>query len=515
MTTATAPARDRAATEDARPAARWDTACFAAFLALLAWLPVPLGSNRTWALALAALGVWALLAVWTACALGAGATQHLQRLRRAAPCLAVLGALAALPALQLAAPALGLPAELATRDAFATRSFLLAALAHAGVALLVVLFARTPRRLAWMLGAVVAAALVQAVLAVGLATARASYLYLFTEFGPGGRASGTFANPDHLAGYMELGLSAGIGLLVALYGGAEGTVTTVRARGLAVLAFLLSPTMLLRVALVVLVVALVMTHSRMGNGAFFLSMLLVGAVVAVASRRLRRPALWLVASMVVIDLIVIGQWVGLDKVVDRIQDTVVATRDDARRAREGADTEALAIVAPAAQTESLQDRLQLPFAAWPLAQQRPWLGHGGGTFRLVAAPAKPGDLEMSQLYWDYAHNDYVQTAVETGYTGLALWLLLGAATAWRAARLLADRQPRTVRGVGVAGLMALSCLGLHSWVDFNLQIPANAATLTLLVALVWAAPMAAPRRAASGRARSTPAGSPAAEAAPG
>ena len=36
--------------------------------------------------------------------------------------------------------------------------------------------------------------------------------------------------------------------------------------------------------------------------------------------------------------------------------------------------------------------------------------------------------------------------------------------------------------------MALCCMGLHSMVDFNLQIPANAMTLVLLMGLVWAMP---------------------------
>ena len=67
-------------------------------------------------------------------------------------------------------------------------------------------------------------------------------------------------------------------------------------------------------------------------------------------------------------------------------------------------------------------------------------------------------------------------------------LLLAAASAWRAARMLPDDQPRLTRGIGVAALTALCCMGLHSVVDFNLQIPANALVFTTLLALVWAVP---------------------------
>jgi len=44
-------------------------------------------------------------------------------------------------------------------------------------------------------------------------------------------------------------------------------------------------------------------------------------------------------------------------------------------------------------------------------------------------------------------------------------------TMMRSLRLLRDRQPRLSQGVGAATLMALLTIGLHSFVDFNLQIP--------------------------------------------
>ena len=54
--------------------------------------------------------------------------------------------------------------------------------------------------------------------------------------------------------------------------------------------------------------------------------------------------------------------------------------------------------------------------------------------------------------------------------------------------LISDGQTGLKRGIGVASLMALSCLGLHSLVDFNRQIPAHAPTFAVLLSLVWVAP---------------------------
>jgi len=64
------------------------------------------------------------------------------------------------------------------------------------------------RRTSWLLGSVVGAGVLQAAIAIGLHSTGASYDYLFMDFQQGGRASGTFPNPDHLAGYMEICLSA-------------------------------------------------------------------------------------------------------------------------------------------------------------------------------------------------------------------------------------------------------------------------------------------------------------------
>ena len=219
----------------------------------------------------------------------------------------------------------------------------------------------------------------------------------------------------------------------------------------------------------------------MGNGAFFLALLLVGSLVAARSRRLRRPALWVVASMALVDVFIIGQWVGLERVVQRMQATAVVNAP--------AETVVFGrapVNAPQPREESLQQRLEVPKLSLQLVALKPWFGHGGGTYYTAIPPFKHGGLPQ---YWDQAHNDYVQVASDTGLVGLALWLAAGVATAWRAWQLLPDRRHGSMhRDFSVAALMALACMGMHSMVDFNLHIPANALTFTVLLAAVWAVP---------------------------
>ncbi len=483
------------------PGPWWDRVAFGGLLLALVWAPLPLGSNRPWAVGVLASLLCLLVALYLLGAVHGGHARFRGRLLAAAWSLGLMGCFALLLLGQLSAPA-WLQAPLHTMDAFQTRIYLLTTLAYLAAALLVALCVGTARRVTLLLVAVLAAGVLQAVIAVALYSAGASYQYLFTDFAQGGRVTGTFVNPDHLAGYLELCLSAGLGLMLAQFGGGQQQVRGWRQKVVSALTFMLSAKMLLRLMLVVMVVALVMTHSRMGNGAFFLALLLVGGLVAVVSRRLRRPALWLVASMALVDLVIIGQWVGLDRVVERLQDTAESSVLDASAPTAPGiiSSTALGVIAPLHREDSIQERLRVPVLSLPLVAQQPWFGHGGGTYFLSLPAIKPAGFPH---LWDHAHNDYVEVAVDTGWVGLALLLALATATAWRALRMLSDSAPRLNRGVGAAALTALSCMGLHSLVDFNLQIPANAITLVVLLALVWITPMSAtlPAGAAAPRRR--------------
>ena len=84
---------------------------------------------------------------------------------------------------------------------------------------------------------------------------------------------------------------------------------------------------------------------------------------------------------------------------------------------------------------------------------------------------------------DYSHNDYAQALAETGIIGgvlvlSALLLFLFSMRAHLAAGLVSEPSWIVVGAyVGCIGLL------VHSWFDFNLRIPANAAWFVFLVGL--------------------------------
>lgn len=112
--------------------------------------------------------------------------------------------------------------------------------------------------------------------------------------------------------------------------------------------------------------------------------------------------------------------------------------------------------------------------------RRPLLGWGLGTFPTVY----PGYRSFyTNEFVNEAHNDYAQLLVESGVLGFGVMV-------WFLALLYRRGLPTSRRwefkwdgALSLAALLGCSGIVVHSFVDFNLQIPANAAVFYVLCAL--------------------------------
>ena len=123
--------------------------------------------------------------------------------------------------------------------------------------------------------------------------------------------------------------------------------------------------------------------------------------------------------------------------------------------------------------------------------KRPFLGWGVGAFPI----AYPGFRSFyTNFFVNQAHNDYLQLLVETGVVGfsIAIWFLV--LVFRRAAGKIRNWTESAGGALTVAAL--LGCIGIlvHSLLDFNLQIPANAALFYVLCAIAAAAPLQESKR---------------------
>jgi len=116
-------------------------------------------------------------------------------------------------------------------------------------------------------------------------------------------------------------------------------------------------------------------------------------------------------------------------------------------------------------------------------------GTGLGTFEAIYPQYQSFVTDKN---WPYAHNDYAQFLAETGLTG-GLLALLGLLIFLREAFWVGLRSGLSGTPAWIQLGAALACCGLlvHSFVDFNLHIPANAAWFSACVALaILAGPLA-------------------------
>jgi O-antigen ligase len=453
---------------------RIEKSLFWLLLAVLVWAPVPLGSNRPWAWSVLEISIFALLAGWLIL-WALGRAEPGESLRRAWPALAILGAwllwvgLSVVPMhpswvealspeaarMQHLTDAIGVKRDWMTLsvDPAASRAFLLKSLAYSALFVLLLALVNDRVRVLTLARVLVYAAVIHAIFAILAHLSNVSEEQFGTVVHHGRQASGTYVNRNHFAGYLEMTLALGIGMLIAgLSDRRSGSWKRLVSN---VIEWILSPKMVLRLALCILVIALTTTHSRMGNTAFFASLLVAGVIGIALSRHATRNTVILLTTLVVIDLAIVGSWFGVEKLAQRLEQTTM---------------------------QEIEEREEPGLHTFAIVKDYPIFGSGPGTFYTTFPRYRP---ETITAFFDFAHNDYAQFAAETGLVGLGLMGFL--VTMTLAVALMAQWQRRDplMRGMSFACIMGVTSILIHSWVDFNLQIPANAMYFMVLLALGW------------------------------
>jgi O-antigen ligase len=258
-----------------------------------------------------------------------------------------------------------------------------------------------------------------------------------------GRGSGTYICPNHLAGFLEMLLP--LAVAYALVG-----------RGKALTKILLS------YAALVMVAGIIVTASR---GSFVATGLAVIGLAALllTQRSFRWPAL-----IILVVLLGGGIWAAN-------QPSFFKKRFE--NAFNSGKVE-------------LDTRYKLWDAAVRMWRAHVWFGVGPGHYDLRFRTYRPADVQERP---DRAHNEYLNTLADWGAAGAAIiaaalvLLAVGVVKVWKHVQrgdraFAANTSDKFAFVLGAAaGLFALA---LHSVVDFNLQIPANAILAVTLAALL-------------------------------
>ncbi len=152
-----------------------------------------------------------------------------------------------------------------------------------------------------------------------------------------------------------------------------------------------------------------------------------------------------------------GNWFGVDKVVERLQST---TLDTEKRDEVALDTVAM----------------------W---RDHFWVGTGADTF--FQAYVYGGYMSPDSLYYRHPENDYLEIGSGFGFIGFALLGTAVLTSLWQSLLAQRRRGSRVRQGLGFASMMGITSILIHSFADFNLHIPANSLWFVVLLAFAWVA----------------------------
>jgi len=265
-------------------------------------------------------------------------------------------------------------------------------------------------------------------------------------------ARGTYVNRNHFAGFLEMCLPFAVVWPVWVLRRSYSPRTTparpalIACAGWAVAA--------------VILLAIIHSLSRMGFFATLLSLLVLG-LVALGTGRRRFRHWWLPAGLLTVVVSLAFVFLPPDRLIFRI--AKIASTDAIT-----ADT----------RLQIWQETIRL-IGAYPLVG----CGVGGYESCMMRYQTTAHGYTV-----DFAHNDYLQVAAEQGIPGLLIWLALGALVTRSLWKVISRTTWREERYRSLACLGALAAISLHSLVDFNLHIPANAMTLAWIGGVAHCAP---------------------------
>jgi O-antigen ligase len=261
-------------------------------------------------------------------------------------------------------------------------------------------------------------------------------LYWFREMRFGGIPFGPYVNRNHFAGFAELIIPVALVPLVL------GKVR--RERWLAVAIFALLP-----------IVALLLSASRGGIVSFAAEIGVLALVLVL--RRTGGPHV-LAGGMVLLLAFMLVSWLGVRQILERFSSMQSLEVTVGKRATMRLDT-------------------------WHIFRDHPWTGTGLGTLPLVF-PAYETLYDGKIV--NHAHNDYLEMLADTGLLGaLCCAWFLGVLFFWSLKQLLLTDKSFAA-ALHLAGLVACCGFLVHSLVDFNLHMPANALLFFLMAHLATA-----------------------------
>ena len=258
---------------------------------------------------------------------------------------------------------------------------------------------------------------------------------------------GTFINRNYFAGYLLMVIPLSVGFLFSREAARTGGFMGWRHW----LSSLDGKTLLIGFGVVVMILGLLFSASRMG----ILSLLLSFSLISLFFRSPRKERTFSRGSILILGLAILwAAWIGLDAVISRFFTA----------------------------SEDITSRSMIWLNTFQIFKDFPLFGSGLGAFVQVFPMYR--SFHITGLV-THSENDFLQLLSEVGALGTGLLAILFFFLAWKVfSGIRALRSGEPVRYIALGGGVGILALMFHSLVERNIQVPANAFLYTFIFALV-------------------------------
>jgi O-antigen ligase len=259
--------------------------------------------------------------------------------------------------------------------------------------------------------------------------------------------TGTFINRNYFAGYLLMVIPLSLGYFFSREAFQKGQFMGWRNR----LSSLDGKTFLIAFGIIVMILGLLFSASRMGIVSLLLSFSLITLLFRGSQRRQRFSK----TTVLIFGLAILwALWIGLDVVVSRFFTS----------------------------SEDFKSRWMIWVNTFQIFKDFPIFGSGLGTFIHLFPMYRSFHITG---FHSHAENDFLQLLSDVGLIGAGLLLLVFVFLFFRAVSGIRSFQSSdSKKYIAIGGMVGILALMFHSLVERNIQVPSNAFLYTFLWALV-------------------------------
>ncbi len=438
--------------------------------------PFPLGSNRLWAWSFEAIVAGSLLAVMVACSLFSNQCISWGRIKKMRLELMLIGAwllvtgmyLVPIPlsVLGILSPtvaeaylAAGANYGYLSLDAHITFQTLMLSIYYLTIFILGVALINSRKRIKFVLTLFVILGVFEAVYGMYLVSIGQTGTLVQVESVTPNNASGTFINKNHLVAFLSISFIMGLCLRFIL--NRKQQALSQAGFLIKLVKFVSHPLRLLDVGLFLILAGIWNTHSRSGLASFVLALLFLYSFVFFSSKvkSFNYKRIIAVFAVVILLLIIVADDVNylLNSLGNNVDNSIGYVMNTA------------------------QGRLLAFNQVMDNYSQYWFSGVGPGAYQVFFVNHRM--LEQT-AFFDHAHNDYIEFAIEYGLFSVLL-LVLMVTFLYKIFIFIFKTRSRFDKYLGICVISSMIYMLLHGNMDFNARIPANVVAIILAISVVY------------------------------